>query len=56
VTISKIRPFFSNYNSNYNYACTAKTNDILQVKNALVKFVFYLTEYTVGNLMQFCQL
>jgi hypothetical protein len=36
---------------NYTSACTLKVDDILKVKNALVKSVYYIMNYTICNLV-----
>jgi len=41
------RPYFYGRKLIFIYACIVKPYDILTVKNALVKSVFYLTEYTI---------
>ena len=35
----------------YTSACTVKPYDIFKVKNAMVKSVCYVTEYTICNLV-----
>jgi hypothetical protein len=62
ITLSKIYEFCANWRHGktmllfsygrqwyYIYACTVKPNDILRVKNALVKFVYCVTQRTAPH-------
>jgi hypothetical protein len=37
--------------SNYMYACTMRTYGILNIKNTLVKSLYYATEYAICSLV-----
>jgi len=34
---------------NFNYVCTVKPYDVLNMQNVLVNYVYYILEYTIYN-------
>jgi hypothetical protein len=43
--------FSFGHNQNFIYVCTIKLYDILKVRNAPVKFVYFVSDYTICSLV-----